>query len=121
MKIVILNGELQTGMQMYLALSTHFNVQVVQDTNDLLDILDSENTDFTFFDFCDEDGNCTDQKAFDIIDQIAYKHPATQIIGLYKQPDKTILQKAAEHGIKKMITKPVKNRELFRTIDAQLV
>lgn len=101
---------------MYLALSTQFNVEIASDTMDLLSLLDSDKTDFTFLDICSE--NTDHPLTADMINQITCKQPTNQIIGLCPEQDENIMQKAARLGIKKVLTKPIKNRELFRLIQA---
>jgi len=50
MKIVIFDQDLRSEMQMYLALSNHFEVSIAEDEDDLMQQLDRDAADFTFLD-----------------------------------------------------------------------
>ena len=50
MKIVIFDQDLRSEMQMYLALSNHYDVTVAEDEDDLMQLLDRDAADFTFLD-----------------------------------------------------------------------
>jgi DNA-binding response OmpR family regulator len=50
MKIVILNEELRSEMQIYLALANHHEVEIAADVNDLYRLMDEEPADLVFLD-----------------------------------------------------------------------
>jgi PleD family two-component response regulator len=116
MKIVIFNEDLRSEMQMYLALSNHYDVTIAEDEDDLLQLLDRNSADFTFLDLdCGEERpEC--QKRLDIATIIRRKHPGTQVVGICDSKDKNLTDAAAGHGINKMVTRPIKNRELLEVI-----
>ena len=118
MKIIILNGELRSGMQLYLALSNFYEVKVALDMNDLMFLLETENTDYTFLELNEEDCNCVSQGKYEIVDAILQKFPSTKVVGICDQVNQNIKQETSLHGINKVITRPIKNRELYETIEA---
>jgi DNA-binding response OmpR family regulator len=117
MKIVIFNEDLRSEMQMYLALSNHYDVSIAEDENDLLQMLDGDFTDYMFLDldFNSEEQNSS--KRLEIARLIRKKHPGTQVVGICDCKDKSITERAAGHGIDKVVTRPIKNRELLEVID----
>ena len=120
MKIVILNGELRSGMQMYLALSNHYNVEVALDDNDLMRLLDAESTDITFMELnCNQENNAG-REELRTVKKILQKHPQTRVIGICDQVDQQTRKQYTRNGITRVITKPIKNRELFETIESGL-
>jgi len=118
MKIVILNGELRSGMQLYLALSNFYQVEVALDENDLMRLLETEKTDFTFLELGEGDSNCVNSEKVKIVDTILKKYPKLKIVGICDRIDKKIRGKTSFHGINKVLTKPIKNRELYQTIES---
>ncbi len=114
MKIVIFNDDLRSEMQMYLALSNHYDVTIAEDEDDLMNLLDASSTDFTFLDlnYGDKKPKKND-KALQIASLIQQKHPRTALVGICDQDDKDASQLAAGHGIKCVVTRPIKNREIW--------
>jgi DNA-binding NtrC family response regulator len=118
MKIVILNDELRSEMQMYLALSHRHNVQIAQDVEDLFQLLEEEAADFTFVDLSslpERDKNTLDGSA--LAKRIIKKHPRIKVVGICDADDQKLQQRAANHGISEVITRPIKNRELLGMIE----
>lgn len=117
MKIVIFNEDLRSEMQMYLALSNHYEVSIAEDEDDLMQLLDNNSADFTFLDL--DYNNTKDQKnkkRLEIATLIRQKHPMTKVVGICDCKDKGLSKMAAGHGIQKMVTRPIKNRELLKAI-----
>ncbi len=104
-------------MQMYLALSNHYNVEVAFDDNDLMRLLDAESTDITLLEL-NNAKNSDAGKELRTVEKILQKHPQTRVIGICDQVDKQIKKQYSQHGITRVISKPIKNRELFETIEA---
>ncbi len=113
MKIVIFNEELRSEMQMYLALSNRHDVEIAQDLKDLMLLLEEE-ADLTFLDF----DSATDKKPdiLDVAKQVLKKNPKIKVVGICNQKDSTLQKRAADHGIVRIITRPIKNRELLKAI-----
>ena len=118
MKIIILNGELHSGMQLYLALSNFYKVEVALDINDLMRLLALEKTDYTFLDLDEGDNNCVNPEKFELVDKILKKYPKIKVVGLCEHINKTIEKDTILHGINKVLTKPIKNRELYQVIES---
>ena len=118
MKIVILNDELRSEMQMYLALSHRHDVQIAQDVVDLMQLLEQEVADFTFVDLgslpgSDEGG----AEGFELANKILQEHPRIKVVGICDRDDQKLQQRAAHHGILDVITRPIKNRDLLSMIE----
>ncbi|RQW08327.1 response regulator [candidate division KSB1 bacterium] len=114
MKIVIFNEDLRSEMQMYLALSNHYDVSIAEDEDDLMQLLDSKKADYTFLDLdCGEKKRGHVKKALEIASRIQQKHPKTELVGICDQNDVSITQMAAGIGIKRVVTRPIKNREIL--------
>jgi AmiR/NasT family two-component response regulator len=116
MKILILNENLRSGMQMYLALSNHCEVEIAQDTDDLLKLVAKDNPDYTFLDLCPEDSVPTKDERVALANQIIKNHPQMRIVGICDKSDKSLQKQATQSGISAIITRPIKNRELLKII-----
>ena len=116
MKIVIFNEDLRSEMQMYLALSNHYEVSIAEDEDDLMQLLDASSADFTFLDLDYGSQAQKNKKRLEIATLIQKKHPMTKVVGICDCKDKGFSKMAAGHGIQKMVTRPIKNRELLKVI-----
>ncbi len=116
MKIVILNEDLRSEMQMYLALSTLYDVEIAQDVEDLLYMLDQNHTDLTFFDLSTSDEHLKQKDRVSAVKKIRQKHPSVKFVGICDQSDRLLQKEAEKHGIDNFITRPIKNRELLELI-----
>ena len=113
MKIVIFNDELRSEMQMYLTLCDRHKVEIAQDLEELMRLLEEEATDLTFLDLAPpaESGGAADP--FEVVRKVVEKHPQIKVVGIIDQDDESMQKAAADHGIEKVITRPIKNRELL--------
>jgi len=116
MRVVIFNEELRTGMQMYLALSNHFQVDVAEDEDDLMLILAESPTDLTLLDL--DYGEKTRQKdsGWKLAQRINKIYPEMKIVGISEQECGGNCNKALKHGVRKVVQKPVKNRDILKAI-----
>ena len=109
MKIVIFNQDLRSEMQMYLALSNHFDVSIAEDEDDLMQLLDSDVADYTFLDLdCGETKRGPKKKSLELASRIQQKHPRTELVGICDAKDDKITKMAAGIGIKCVVTRPIK-------------
>lgn len=116
MKIIIYNEELRSEMQMYLALSNHFDVTIAEDEDDLMQLLDKDHADFTFIDLGDCERGKAEKRSLAIASRIQKRHPKIKLVGICDFKDENIAQIAAGYGIRKVVTRPIKNRELLEAI-----
>ena len=118
MKIVIFNEDLRSEMQMYLALSNHFDVSIAEDEDDLMQLLDSYRADYTFLDL---DGGLEkpgrNERVLEIATRIQQKHPKIELVGICNRKDDTVTQRVAGYGIKRVVTRPIKNREVLEMLN----
>jgi len=118
MKIVIFNDDLRSEMQMYLALSNHYDVTIAEDEDDLMNLLDTSSTDYTFLDLnYGQSQPRNSERVLQIASLIQQKHPQTALVGICDQVDEDMTQLAAGHGIKRVVTRPIKNREIWEALD----
>lgn len=117
MKIVIFNEDLRSEMQMYLALSNHYEVSIAEDEDDLMNLLDTSLTDFTFLDLDGGQIDGENKKALEIATRIQQKHPKIELVGICDRKDDNVTQMAAGYGIKRVVTRPIKNREILEALD----
>jgi DNA-binding NtrC family response regulator len=118
MKILILNENLRSGMQMYLALSNHYQVEIANDADDLLRLVAQENPDYTFLDLNPDEPLLSQAEPVEIANKIIKEHPSTKIVGIYDDQDNAVRKKAEKSGILKFIARPIKNRELLKLIES---
>jgi len=114
MKIVIFNEELHSGMQMYLALSNHFDVSIADSKEDLMRLINEHPVDFAFLDL--NDGDKVDNTKFNIANELHKKQPRLHIIGILGNHDAKVRKLAKGHGIRSIVTRPIKNRELLNVL-----
>jgi DNA-binding NtrC family response regulator len=117
MKIVIFNEELRSEMQMYLALSNHYDVEIAQDYDDLMGLLENDAADLTFVELSPKSGKKDSPDVFSMINNVIKKHPKIRVIGICDHIDQSLQKEAADHGIIKVISRPIKNRELIQIIE----
>lgn len=115
MKIVIFNEDLRSEMQMYLALSNHYDVTIAESEDDLLQLLDRNSPDYTFLDLETGEANPNRHSRFEIANLIRSKHPDTKVVGICDAKENCVSD-AAAHGINRTVTRPIKNRELLDLI-----
>ncbi len=116
MKIVIFDEDLRSEMQMYLALSNHYEVTVAEDEDDLMQLLDQDAADLTFLDLDSGEKKKAQKKSLEIATKIQKKHPKIELVGICDNRNADITQLAAGMGIKRVVTRPIKNRELLDAI-----
>lgn len=116
MKIVIFDQDLRSEMQMYLALSNHYDVTVAEDEDDLMQLLDRDAADFTFLDLDSGEKKRKKNKSMEIASRIQKKHPKIELVGICDTENAGLTQLAAGLGIKRVVTRPIKNRELLDVI-----
>ena len=118
MKIVIFNEDLRSEMQMYLALSNHFDVSIAEDEDDLMQLLDSDMADYTFLDLdCGLGKPDHYEKVLAIANRILQKHPKIELVGICNHKDEHVTRRAAGYGIKRVVTRPIKNREVLDVLN----
>ena len=116
MKIVIFDQDLRSEMQMYLALSNHFEVSIAEDEDDLMQQLDRDAADFTFLDLDSGEKKKKSDKSIEIAARIQQKHPQIEVVGICDDRNPQITELAQDMGIKRVVTRPIKNRELLDVI-----
>jgi PleD family two-component response regulator len=113
MKIVIFNDELRSEMQMYLTLCDRHKVEIAQDFEELMKLLEEEVADLTFLDLGPVAESERTIDPFEVARKVLEKHPQIKVVGICDQDDESVQKAAADHGIEKVITRPIKNRELL--------
>ena len=116
MKIVILNRELRSEMQMYLTLSNRYQVEIAQDAEDLMSLLDQDSRDLTLVDLAKIESD-SQEDGLRVAHLIRKKHPKIKIVGICDRENLDLLKEASEKGINKFVMRPVKNRELLEAIE----
>ncbi|MBN1543480.1 hypothetical protein JW992_15170 [candidate division KSB1 bacterium] len=118
MKIVILNDELRSEMQMYLALSNHHRVEIAENIDDLLLLMEKEAPDLAFLDLgsLGED-HTTVGATWGVYDRIVRRYPQTKLVGICDRDDSILCDEATEKGLKYLLTRPIRNRELLAIVE----
>ena len=111
MNIVIYNDELRSGMQMYLSLRNQHQVEIASDDEDLLVILEQSRFDITFLDL-----ELLETRNDKFLEQLK-SFPSLRVVGIYDQENHSMPEQAAKWGIKDLITRPIKHRELLEMVD----
>ena len=118
MKIIILNDELRSEMQMYLALSHRHEVEIAQDVDDLMQLLAEHAADLTFLDLSVSQIDDETIDVFELAENIMKDHPKIKVVGICDQDEDILKAEAVNQGIPKIITRPIKNRELLKMVEA---
>jgi len=116
MKIVIFNEELRSEMQMYLALCNRHDVEIADGVEDLMKLLEGDAADLTFLDLT---GTEADHDRLSIANQVREKHPKIKVVGIVDHSDVELEKTARHKGISSVISRPIKNRELLKALEAE--
>jgi DNA-binding NtrC family response regulator len=118
MKILIFNDELRSEMQMYLALSNKHQVEIAADERELFRLLDRKRTDLMFLDLGPrQESGKRARFGFDLLEKITQKHPDLKVVGICDQNDETSAKEADQRGVRQILTRPIKNRELLQLLE----
>ena len=90
---------------------------IANDEDDLMQLLDTNVADYTFLDLdCGEEKRGRKKKAMEIASRIQQKHPKIELVGICDSHDDKVSQMAAGIGIKRVVTRPIKNREILEAL-----
>ncbi|HNR67225.1 MAG TPA: hypothetical protein PKN04_00850 [bacterium] len=118
MKIVILNEELRSEMQIYLALANHHEVEIAADVNDLYRLMDEEPADLVFLDLDSLIEDKTKQeKAWQTFRQIENKYPKAKVVAICDRSDFKLCGGAAKQKLEHLLTRPIRQRELLAVVE----
>jgi hypothetical protein len=74
--------------------------------------------DYTFLDLnYGQEPQKRNERALQIASQIQQKHPKMALVGICDQFDDDVSQMAAGFGIKRVVTRPIKNREILDALE----
>jgi DNA-binding response OmpR family regulator len=115
-RIVILNDELKTQMQIYLALCDAYRVEIAEDVEAVMYMLRKMHPEILLLDYDLEHFRRNGKSSIDFLRKIRKKYTGLKIMMLLGDEDRADEDKIQEYGADGILYKPVKNRRLLKTI-----
>jgi DNA-binding response OmpR family regulator len=117
-RIVLLNDELKTQMQIYLALCDVYRVEVAEDVEAAMYMLRKMHPEILLLDYELEHFRSNGKTSIDFLRKIKKKYASLKVMLLLEGEDPDLEEKIQEFGGDGVLHKPVKNRHLRRRIKA---
>jgi len=115
-RIVLLNDELKTQMQIYLALCDVYRVEVAEDVEAVMYMLRKMQPEILLLDYDLEHFRSNGKTCIDFLRKIKKKYAGLKVMMLLEGEDPDLEEKIQEHCGDCVLYKPVKNRHLRRRI-----
>lgn len=116
MNVLIMDDQLRSQMQIYLALRRKHDVQVAFDEKDALDILNKRPTDLMLLDldYPSESSNNTNQH---LALRVRKNYPGVRLIGIHNRDASRLSENARLLGFHDLISRPIKNKQLAQILN----
>lgn len=112
-KVLILNAELGTQMQIYLALCDVYKVEIAENIESVMYYLRKSKPEILVLDYDLEDLQSNGKTGADIARKVKKKYNDLKIMMVMNSEDKRLEDKVQEHGADGFLYKPIKNRHLI--------
>jgi len=117
-RIVIFNDELKTQMQIYLALCDAYRVEVAEDVEAVMYMLRKMQPEILLLDYDLEQFRNHGKSSIDFLKKVKKKYAELKVMMLLDDEDRAEEEKIHEYGADGVLYKPVKNRNLLKTVNA---
>ena len=121
MKIVLINEELHSQMQIYLALCDRHSVEIAEDEETALRLINEKLPDLVVLDLGlpSPDGN--GWAGLRLLEKVKRQHPHIRVVTIINEENEDILGKASTLGVNDFIRKPIRSRRLMEIVGQQVV
>ena len=117
-KIVILNDELKTQMQIYLALCEAYRVEIAEDVEAAMYMLRRMQPEILLLDHDLEQFRINGKSTMEFVRKIKKKYAGLKIMMLFENDNRAEEELLQAYGADSILYKPVKNRHLLQRIRA---
>jgi DNA-binding response OmpR family regulator len=115
-KIVLLNEELKTQMQIYLALCDAYRVEIAEDPEAVMYMLRKLRPQILLLDFTLEHFQSNGKTTIDFLKKIKKKYRDLKVMMLLDDEEKEHEESVQAFGADSVLYKPVKNKHLLRNV-----
>ncbi len=115
-KVLILNAELGTQMQIYLALCDVYKVEIAENIESVMYYLRKSKPEILVLDYDLEDLQSNGKTGADIARKVKKKYNDLEIMMVMNSEDKRLEDKVQEHGADGVLYKPIENRHLISNV-----
>lgn len=111
MNVLIVDDQLRSQMQIYLALKKQHDVQVAMDEKDALELLDQRPTDLLLLDL-EYPSELSASASQHLATHVRKKNPGVRLIGIHNRNASQLSEMARLLGLHDLISRPIKNKKL---------
>lgn len=115
MNVLIVDDQLRSQMQIYLALRRKHDVQVASDEKEALDLLDQRPTDLMLLDL-DYPSELSSSASQHLALHVRKKYPGVRLIGIHNRNASQLSEIARMLGCHDVISRPIKNKQLAQIV-----
>lgn len=115
-KIVMLNDELGTQMQIYLALSETYRVEIAENTESAMYMLRKMKPEILVMDYNLEKFQSNGKTSIDFVKKIKKKYLDLKVMMILGHEDKKHVREIQENGVDTIVYKPIKDKNLISDI-----
>lgn len=115
MNVLIVDDQLRSQMQIYLALRRRHNVQVASNEEDAFELLDKSPTDVVLLDL-EYPSRHSEDIGQHLALRVRKKYPALRLIGIHNRNNALLLRTAHHLGCHELISRPIKNKLLVQIV-----
>lgn len=112
-KILILNSELGTQMQIYLALCDAYKIEIAENIESVMYYLRKMKPEIFVLDYNLEEFDTNGRTSADLVKKIKRKYSQLKVMMVLESEDKELESLVQKFGADGVITKPIKNRNLI--------
>ncbi len=112
-KILILNTELGTQMQIYLALCDAYKIEIAENIESVMYYLRKMRPEIFLLDYNLEQFQPSEKTGADLVKKIKKKYGDLKIMMILDTEDQEHEDMAQQHGADEILFKPIKNRNLI--------
>lgn len=116
-KILVLNDELGTQMQIYLALCDAYKVEIAEDLESVMYYLRKMKPEIFLLDYTLKQFNSNGKDGIDLLKKIKKKYSNLKIVLLMDAEHKTFEESAHANGADGILYKPIKNHNLITNVN----
>ncbi len=115
-KIILLNEELGSQMQIYLALCDGYKIEIADNIENAMYLLRKLKPEILLLDFNLDYFNANGKTGIDFIKKIKRKYTDLKVLTILDSKDKSKESELQENGADEILYKPIKNRRLLTNV-----
>ncbi|MFQ5651418.1 MAG: response regulator [bacterium] len=116
-KILILNTELGTQMQIYLALCDAYKIEIAEDVESVMYYLRKMKPEIFLLDYNLQEIEPGGRNGADLVKKIKRKYSHLKVMMILDTEDRGLESQAHQYGADEVLFKPIKNRNLISYVN----